>query len=171
VAEDLTPPQGRMQTLGGVGDPLVVVDYAHSPDALEQVLTAVRPTVKARNGRLVCVFGCGGDRDPGKRPLMGEVARRLADQVVLTSDNPRGEDPDVILQACGRGGRGRRDHFRPGRGDPPCDFAAAADDVIVIAGKGHEPYQEINGVRHPFSDVEQTRAALETWNDAQGELS
>jgi UDP-N-acetylmuramoyl-L-alanyl-D-glutamate--2,6-diaminopimelate ligase len=75
VAEDLTPPQGRMQTLGGVGDPLVVVDYAHSPDALEQVLTAVRPTVKARNGRLVCVFGCGGDRDPGKRPLMGEVAR------------------------------------------------------------------------------------------------
>ena len=73
VAEDLTPPQGRMQTLGGVGDPLVVVDYAHSPDALEQVLTAVRRPSRP-GGRLVCVFGCGGDRDPGKRPLMGEVA-------------------------------------------------------------------------------------------------
>jgi UDP-N-acetylmuramoyl-L-alanyl-D-glutamate--2,6-diaminopimelate ligase len=161
-----------MQTLGGVGDPLVVVDYAHSPDALEQVLTAVRPTVKARNGRLVCVFGCGGDRDPGKRPLMGEVAHRLADQVVLTSDNPRGEDPDVILQAIAAGA-GAGVEIIPDRAEAirRAILAAAADDVIVIAGKGHEPYQEINGVRHPFSDVEQTRAALETWNDAQGELS
>lgn len=172
VAEDLTPPQGRMQTLGGVGDPLVVVDYAHSPDALEQVLTAVRPTVKARNGRLVCVFGCGGDRDPGKRPLMGEVARRLADQVVLTSDNPRGEDPDVILQAIAAGaGEGAEIISDRAEAIRRAILAAAADDVIVIAGKGHEPYQEINGVRHPFSDVEQTRAALEIWNDAQGELS
>jgi UDP-N-acetylmuramoyl-L-alanyl-D-glutamate--2,6-diaminopimelate ligase len=172
VAEGLTPPQGRMQTLGGVGDPLVVVDYAHSPDALEQVLTAVRPTVKARNGRLVCVFGCGGDRDPGKRPLMGEVARRLADQVVLTSDNPRGEDPDVILQAIAAGaGEGAEIISDRAEAIRRAILAAAADDVIVIAGKGHEPYQEINGVRHPFSDVEQTRAALEIWNDAQGELS
>ena len=172
VAEDLTPPQGRMQTLGGVGDPLVVVDYAHSPDALEQVLTAVRPTARARNGRLVCVFGCGGDRDPGKRPLMGEVARRLADKVVLTSDNPRGEDPGLILQAIAAG-VGEGAEIIPDRAEAirSAILAAAADDVIVIAGKGHEAYQEIQGIRHPFSDVDQTRAALETWNEAQGELS
>ncbi|GLT23265.1 UDP-N-acetylmuramoyl-L-alanyl-D-glutamate--2,6-diaminopimelate ligase [Zoogloea oryzae] len=172
VAEDLTPPVGRMQTLGGIGDPLVVVDYAHSPDALEQVLTAIRATVEARGGSLTCVFGCGGDRDPGKRPLMGEVASRLADKVVLTSDNPRGEDPLAILREVAAGARAdveiiadRADAIRG------AILAAAPDDVIVIAGKGHEPYQEINGVRHPFSDVDQTRDALEAWNDAQGELS
>ncbi len=172
VAEDLTPPLGRMQTLGGVGDPLVVVDYAHSPDALEQVLAAVRPTVKARNGRLVCVFGCGGERDPGKRPLMGEVASRLADQVVLTCDNPRNEDPQAILRDIAAGA-GESVATIPDRAEAirHAILEAAADDVIVIAGKGHEPYQEINGVRHPFSDVEQTRAALEAWNNAQGALS
>jgi UDP-N-acetylmuramoyl-L-alanyl-D-glutamate--2,6-diaminopimelate ligase len=172
VAEGLTPPQGRMQTLGGIGEPLVVVDYAHSPDALEQVLTAVRATVKARNGRLVCVFGCGGDRDPGKRPMMGELAHRLADQVVLTSDNPRAEDPDQILRDI-VAGAGPEAAVVPDRAEAirRAILAAAADDVVVIAGKGHEPYQEINGVRHPFSDVEQTRAALQAWNDAQGALS
>jgi len=172
VAEDLTPPLGRMQTLGGVGDPLVVVDYAHSPDALEQVLAAVRPTVKARNGRLVCVFGCGGERDPGKRPLMGEVASRLADQVVLTCDNPRNEDPQAILRDIAAGA-GESVATIPDRAEAirHAILEAAADDVIVIAGKGHEPYQEINGVRHPFSDVEQTRAALEAWNNVQGALS
>ncbi|WP_374265833.1 UDP-N-acetylmuramoyl-L-alanyl-D-glutamate--2,6-diaminopimelate ligase [Zoogloea sp.] len=172
VAEDLTPPVGRMQTLGGIGDPLVVVDYAHSPDALEQVLTAVRATVKARNGRLTCVFGCGGDRDPGKRPLMGEVASRLADTVVLTSDNPRGEDPQAILRDIAAGARADVMTI-PDRAEAirSAILAAAPDDVIVIAGKGHEPYQEINGVRHPFSDVDQTRDALEAWNDAQGALS
>ena len=170
VAEDLTPPQGRMQTLGGVGDPLVVVDYAHSPDALEQVLTAVRPTVTARGGRLTCVFGCGGDRDPGKRPLMGEVARRLSDHVILTSDNPRGEDPLAILReiAAGVGARAETIADRA-EAIRKAIMNAAADDVIVLAGKGHEPYQEIHGVRLPFSDVEQTRAALEAWNDAQGQ--
>jgi len=172
VAEDLTPPLGRMQTLGGVGEPLVVVDYAHSPDALEQVLAAVRPTATARDGRLVCVFGCGGDRDPGKRPLMGEVASRLADRVVLTSDNPRCEDPQAILRdilaGCDDGVTTIPDRAEAIRS---AILAAAADDVIVVAGKGHEPYQEINEVRHPFSDVEQTRAALEAWNNAQGALS
>ncbi|MDD3353098.1 UDP-N-acetylmuramoyl-L-alanyl-D-glutamate--2,6-diaminopimelate ligase [Zoogloea sp.] len=172
VAEDLTPPVGRMQTIGGIGDPLVVVDYAHSPDALEQVLTAVRATVTARNGRLVCVFGCGGDRDPGKRPLMGEVASRLADQVVLTSDNPRTEDPLAILRDVVAGaGAGVEVIADRALAIRQTILAAAADDVIVIAGKGHESYQEIHGVRHPFSDVEQTRAALEAWNDAQGALS
>ena len=172
VAESLTPPQGRMQTLGGIGEPLVVVDYAHSPDALEQVLTAVRATVNARDGRLVCVFGCGGDRDPGKRPLMGEVAGRLADRVMLTSDNPRGEDPEQIVGDI-LGGVGAAADVVVDRAQAirQAILAAAADDVVVIAGKGHEPYQEIRGVRYPFSDVEQTRAALEAWNDAQGGLS
>lgn len=172
VAEGLTPPQGRMQTLGGIGEPLVVVDYAHSPDALEQVLSAVRATVKARNGRLICVFGCGGDRDPGKRPLMGEVASRLADQVVLTSDNPRGEDPEQILRDI-VSGAGPEAEVVADRAEAirRAILSAAADDLVLIAGKGHEPYQEVKGVRHPFSDVEQTRAALEAWNDAQGALS
>lgn len=172
VAEGLTPPQGRMQTLGGVGDPLVVVDYAHSPDALEQVLRAVRPTAEARGGSLTCVFGCGGDRDPGKRPLMGEVARRLADRLILTSDNPRTEDPQRILRDIVAGVQGDADII-PDRAEAirRAVMDAAADDVIVVAGKGHEPYQEINGVRLPFSDAEQTRAALEAWNDAQGGLS
>ena len=171
VAEDLTPPQGRMQTLGGVGDPLVVVDYAHSPDALEQVLKAVRATVQARNGRLVCLFGCGGDRDPGKRPLMGELAARLADRLILTSDNPRNEDPQLILQQIAAGA-GADVEIIPDRAEAirRAVLEAAADDVIVVAGKGHEPYQEIRGVRLPFSDVEQSRAALEAWNEAQGDL-
>jgi len=170
VAEDLTPPVGRMQTLGGIGDPLVVVDYAHSPHALEQVLSAVRATVKARKGRLVCVFGCGGERDPGKRPMMGEVVSRLADKVVLTSDNPRSEDPLAILRDIAAGAAAGVE-IVPDRADAirSAILAAAADDVIVVAGKGHEPYQEVMGVRHPFSDVEQTRLALEAWNDARGE--
>lgn len=171
VAEDLTPPQGRMQTLGGIGDPLVVVDYAHSPDALEQVLIAVRATVTARGGRLICVFGCGGERDPGKRPLMGELASRLADRVVLTSDNPRDEDPLAILREIAAAAAENAEII-PDRSEAirQAILGAAPDDVIVIAGKGHEPYQEIHGIRYPYSDVEQTRAALEAWNEAQGEL-
>lgn len=172
VAEGLTPPQGRMQTLGGVCDPLVVVDYAHSPDALEQVLRAVRATVTARGGRMTCVFGCGGDRDPGKRPIMGELAARLADRVMLTSDNPRSEDPLVILQQIAVATSGPQVEIVPDRAEAirKAILSAAADDVIVVAGKGHEPYQEIKGVRYPFSDVEQARGALQAWNDAQGDL-
>lgn len=161
----LAPPEGRMQLLGGVGEPLVVVDYAHSPDALAKVLESVRGTVHSRCGRMVCVFGCGGDRDPGKRPMMGEVAGQLADRVVVTSDNPRTEDPVKIIEAvaAGAGARAecivdRAEAIRRAVGE------AGVDDVIVIAGKGHEPYQEINGVRHPFSDFEQAREALKRWN-------
>ena len=95
---------GRMQRLGGGDRPLVVVDYAHTPDALEKVLTALRPAVAAA-GELVCVFGCGGDRDPGKRPEMGHIAARFADRVVVTSDNPRSEDPAAIANAVARGVR------------------------------------------------------------------
>ncbi|QDX81420.1 UDP-N-acetylmuramoyl-L-alanyl-D-glutamate--2,6-diaminopimelate ligase [Denitratisoma sp. DHT3] len=158
----LRPPAGRMEAQGGSGQPLVVVDYAHSPDALEQALTTLRETARERGGRLVCLFGCGGDRDPGKRPLMGAVAERLADRVVLTSDNPRGEEPGAIVAAI-RAGMAGEPETELNRGRAIHSTVARADtrDVILVAGKGHEPYQEIGGVRHPYSDLEQVRAALE----------
>ncbi|MDP1606739.1 MAG: UDP-N-acetylmuramoyl-L-alanyl-D-glutamate--2,6-diaminopimelate ligase [Rhodocyclaceae bacterium] len=157
----LVAPAGRMETLGGDALPLVVVDYAHSPDALEKVLTTLSGTAAARGGKLVCVFGCGGDRDAGKRPLMGAIAERLADQVILTSDNPRSEDPQAIIAAIRAGVKGAV--------MIEADRAAAirlavreadANDVILLAGKGHEPYQEIAGVRLPFSDCEIAQSAL-----------
>jgi UDP-N-acetylmuramoyl-L-alanyl-D-glutamate--2,6-diaminopimelate ligase len=157
----LTPPPGRMQTVGGTDAPLAVIDYAHTPDALEKALAALRPTAKARGGRLVCVFGCGGERDPGKRPLMGEVAARQADRVILTSDNPRSEDPERILDdiARGTGGHAVRVVERA-QAIRRALLEAEASDVVLIAGKGHEPYQEIAGRRLPFSDLEQAAAAL-----------
>ncbi len=154
----ITAPPGRMQRLGGGFEPLVVVDYAHSPDALEKVLTALRPTV-VDGGELICVFGCGGDRDAGKRPEMGRVAATLADRVVVTSDNPRSEDPAAIADAVVRG---IRDAGRS-RWTLELDRAAAirtaiasarGGDVVLVAGKGHEDYQERDGVRTHFSDAE-----------------
>ena len=155
---------GRMQTIGGGRRPLVVVDYAHSPDALEQVLHALRELIGGTAARLVCVFGCGGTRDRGKRPLMGAVAARLADRVVITSDNPRNEDPLRIIADIRKGVRGdcliepdrRRAIARALR-------EAGRGDVVLIAGKGHETYQEIAGVRHVFSDAVVARAGLHRW--------
>ncbi len=149
----LGPVEGRMQTLGGGDKPLVVIDYAHTPDALEQVLTALR--AHFGTGRLVCVFGCGGDRDPGKRPAMGGIASRLADTVVVTSDNPRSEDPARIMDAIAAGAAHPVD-LEPDRrrAIERAIGGAAAGDVVLIAGKGHERYQEIAGVRHPFNDAE-----------------
>ena len=169
VCQRLRPPPGRMQMIGGIGEPLVLVDYAHTPDALEKVLEAARQTAEARNGRVICLFGCGGDRDPGKRPMMGQVAARLADELWLTSDNPRGEDPERILDAVAAGVNvpARREVDRA-VAIREAIARAGADDVVVVAGKGHEPYQEIAGVRHPFSDAEHVRSALATWGDAQG---
>lgn len=157
----LTPPQGRLQTLGGKDAPLAVVDYAHTPDALEKALRALRPTAKARGGRLVCVFGCGGDRDPGKRPLMAEVAARGADVVVITSDNPRSEDPERILDDVARGaGPGAIRIVERGEAIRRALIEADVRDVVLIAGKGHEPYQEIDGRRLPFSDATHAASAL-----------
>lgn len=165
VAARLTPPEGRMQLVGGVGEPLIVIDYAHSPDALAKVLEALRGTVRTRSGRLICVFGCGGDRDPGKRPMMGEVVRELADRVVVTSDNPRSEDPqqiiDAIMEGAGPGAESIVDRALAIR---TAVAEAGADDVILLAGKGHEPYQEVHGTRLPFLDLEHARAALREWN-------
>lgn len=157
----IAPPPGRMQALGGENGPLIVVDYAHSPDALEQVLATLRPTANARGGRLICVFGCGGDRDPGKRPEMGAIAGRLADAVIVTSDNPRSENPQSIITAI-LSGMSAQPLVEADRGRAIATTIASADarDVILLAGKGHEPYQEIAGVRQPFSDLDCAKSAL-----------
>ncbi|CAB5525049.1 UDP-N-acetylmuramoyl-L-alanyl-D-glutamate--2,6-diaminopimelate ligase [Pseudomonas putida] len=163
VTPQLQGPIGRMQRLGGGEKPLVVVDYAHTPDALEKVLEALRPHA---HGRLLCLFGCGGDRDRGKRPLMAEVAERLADRVLVTDDNPRTEDPQRIFDDIRPGFAKPADvEFVAGRGDAITHLiaTAAADDVIVLAGKGHEDYQEINGERHDFSDLVEAEKALAAW--------
>ncbi|MDQ7988782.1 MAG: UDP-N-acetylmuramoyl-L-alanyl-D-glutamate--2,6-diaminopimelate ligase [Candidatus Dactylopiibacterium sp.] len=160
VSRALTPPQGRMQIQGGFGEPLVVVDYAHTPDALEQALRALGHTRDSRQGRLVCVFGCGGDRDPGKRPLMGDVATRLANEVVITSDNPRSEDPEAIIAGIAEGAPHARRVSDRAEAIRRAVAEAGDNDVILIAGKGHEDYQEIQGRKHHFSDGEQAAAAL-----------
>jgi UDP-N-acetylmuramoyl-L-alanyl-D-glutamate--2,6-diaminopimelate ligase len=147
----------------GVDLPEVVVDYAHTPDALEKALLALKPLAADRGGRLVCVFGCGGNRDPGKRPLMGGIAERLADRVVATSDNPRHEAPGAILQQVVAGlQRPAEAVVIPDRREAIARAVREADarDVILVAGKGHEDYQEIAGVKHPFSDVEEAAKAL-----------
>jgi len=161
----LTPVPGRMQRVGsGPEAPEVVVDYAHTPDALEKALHALRPLAAARGGWLWCVFGCGGNRDASKRPLMGAIAARDADQVIVTSDNPRGEAPAAILADIVAGMLAKRSHVTVVEDRRQAIAAAAArakpEDVILIAGKGHEDYQEIAGVRQPFSDVVEASAAL-----------
>ncbi len=166
----LTAPPGRMQRLGGHGKPLVVIDYAHTPDALDKALTALRPAVTG-TGELICVFGCGGDRDPGKRPEMGRIAARLASRVVVTSDNPRSEDPAEIASGIVKGIRetgNRRWALEPDRARAirTAIAGAATQDLVLIAGKGHETYQERNGVRTPFSDAAEAAAALAEWNGA-----
>ena len=155
----LPPVPGRMQAVGQ--EPLVVIDYAHTPDALENVLTALRPVARERGGRLAVVFGAGGDRDPTKRPLMGAVAARLADRVLITSDNPRSEDPRAIIADIERGIAAPH-ASEPDRARAIEIALASADpaDVILIAGKGHETTQEIGGRKLHFSDEEQVRAAL-----------
>ncbi len=162
VVPQLSPVPGRMQRLGGPG-PEVVVDYAHTPDALDKVLQALRPLAAARGGRLWCVFGCGGNRDATKRPLMGAIAERGADHVVATSDNPRDEAPDFILAQILAGVVGHEDVAVIADRREAIAHAvagAAAADVVLLAGKGHEDYQEVRGRRLPFSDEAEARAAL-----------
>jgi len=161
---EVDAPPGRMQRLGGDGAPLVVIDYAHSPDAIEKALTALRGAVGS-TGELICVFGCGGDRDRGKRPEMGRLAARLADRVVVTSDNPRTEDPAAIASEIVHGIRdtgNRRYSVELDRAAAIATTIAEArtGDVILLAGKGHESFQERAGVRHPFLDAEHAARAL-----------
>ncbi len=155
-------PAGRMQRFGGgAGEPLVVVDYSHTPDSLARALESLRGQCA---GKLWCVFGAGGDRDRGKRPMMGAAAAALADAIVLTDDNPRSEDGDGIIEDI-RGGipegfqvLSERDRAAAIR---LAVAAATPDDVVLVAGKGHENYQESGGRRLPFSDAAAVRAALE----------
>ncbi len=158
--QTLKPVAGRMQCLGGGEQPLVVVDYAHTPDALEQALLAVREHVQ---GQCWCVFGCGGDRDQGKRALMGEVAARLADQIILTNDNPRSEAPGKILADIQQGMDENKAFML--ETDRAAAIALAitqtqAGDVVLIAGKGHEDYQIIGADKRPFSDVGEAKKQL-----------
>ena len=154
----LPPVPGRMQAVGG--EPLVVIDYAHTPDALENVLKALRPVAAARGGRLAVVFGAGGDRDPTKRAPMGAIAARLADRVLITSDNPRSEDPLRVIEAIQLGAPDAGIEADRARAIAQAIASADRSDVVLIAGKGHETYQEIAGKRAHFSDEEQARAAL-----------
>jgi UDP-N-acetylmuramoyl-L-alanyl-D-glutamate--2,6-diaminopimelate ligase len=169
AAAALTPVPGRMQSAwpqDEAAQPLVLVDYCHTPDALEKALQALRPLADRRGGQLHCVVGCGGDRDAGKRPLMAAAAERESDRLLLTSDNPRSEEPLQILAQMQAG------LSRPGLAAVEPDRAVAIAravaeagerDVVLLAGKGHEDYQEIAGVRRPFSDLENGRAALQAW--------
>ena len=159
----ITPVPGRMEPVRAAGKPTVIVDYAHTPDGLEKALAAAREHFP---GRLHCVVGCGGDRDTGKRPLMAAAAERGADRVLFTNDNPRGEHPDAII-----------DQMRAGLDDPGAVQVetdrrravalavsqAGADDVVLVAGKGHEDYQEVAGERHPMDDRDLAREALAAW--------
>jgi UDP-N-acetylmuramoyl-L-alanyl-D-glutamate--2,6-diaminopimelate ligase len=159
--ELMQPVPGRMMRLGGEhGQPVVVIDYAHTPDALQSALRAVRAHL---SGKLVCVFGCGGNRDQGKRPQMGRAAETLADDVFITSDNPRNEPADKIIEDVVAG------LAAPGKAWVEPDRATAIrqaianskpGDVVLIAGKGDETWQEINGRRVPFSDEAAVRAVL-----------
>jgi UDP-N-acetylmuramoyl-L-alanyl-D-glutamate--2,6-diaminopimelate ligase len=159
LVAELPDVPGRMEQVGE--RPLVIVDYAHTPDALEKVLSALQPVTQERGGRLAVVFGAGGDRDPAKRPLMGAVAERLAHRVLVTSDNPRSEDPLRIIEAIAAGMRkGASREPDRARAIEQAVLEAAPQDVLLIAGKGHESYQEIAGRRLPFSDQAVARAAL-----------
>lgn len=161
---------GRTERHGGGRRPLVVVDYAHTPDALEKVLLALREMISRHASRLtphdpqlICVFGCGGERDRGKRRLMGAIAARLADRVIITSDNPRREDPNAIIVDIAKGVRGTRAAIEPDRARAVrlAVGMARRGDIVLVAGKGHEQYQEVDGIKHAFSDSAVVTAALQ----------
>jgi UDP-N-acetylmuramyl-tripeptide synthetase len=166
----ITPVPGRLEVVSTAMQPLTLVDYAHTPDALEKALVALREVASVRGGKLWCVFGCGGNRDASKRPIMGAVAKRFADKVVLTSDNPRGESASTIVSQILLGiGERESVQVQVDRALAISETIAQANikDVIVIAGKGHEDYQEIAGVKSPFSDQAHAKAALTKWSAAQ----
>ena len=163
VVPRLTPVPGRLQRVeAGPAAPEIVIDYAHTPDALDKVLQSLRPLAAARGGRLWCVFGCGGNRDASKRPLMGAIAERGADRVLVTSDNPRHEAPEAIVADIMAG------FTQPAAAAVVVDRRAAitaavreaaANDVLLLAGKGHEDYQDVAGVKRPFVDADEALRA------------
>ena len=162
------PAAGRMQRIGKEGFPAVIVDYAHTPDALEKVLVALREM--GAGGKLYCVFGCGGDRDRGKRPMMGRIAEKFSDYCIVTSDNPRNEDPASIIEEIVGGMVLNNHEIVPDRAlaIERAIGMAAASDTILVAGKGHEGYQETRGVKMPFSDADIASRALSSWGAPGG---
>ena len=155
--ELLKPVIGRLEILRprSAQTPIAVVDFAHTPDALEKVLKVLRPLTQSRGGKLWCLFGCGGDRDPIKRSVMGGIAEKLADHVTVTSDNPRSEDPQIIAEQILQGMQNPDKAFvNLDRANAILQTIRAArpEDVVLVAGKGHEQTQEIAGKRLPFSD-------------------
>ena len=151
---------GRMQVLGGQEKPLIIIDYAHKPDALEKVLIALRAHCQ---GQLVCVFGCGGERDKGKRPIMAAIAEKYSDRVVVTNDNPRHEDPNAIIDDILKGFHQKeRVIIQQDRSKAIQDVIqyASAGDCILIAGKGAETYQLIGDIKYPYSDMNQVKQLL-----------
>jgi len=164
VLGKIQPARGRMQRIGGVHEPLVVIDYSHTPDSLDKALSTLAE-IRPKGSRLFCVFGCGGDRDPGKRPMMGAIAERLADVAVVTSDNPRSEDPQTIINDVLVGMPQGQQHVEVDR-TRAVHWAVAearAGDIVLIAGKGHEEYQDIKGIKRPFSDFRVAEEALTEW--------
>jgi UDP-N-acetylmuramoyl-L-alanyl-D-glutamate--2,6-diaminopimelate ligase len=162
-----------MECVGGVDEPLVAVDYAHTPDALAQALAALRPMAEQRNGKLWCIFGCGGDRDASKRPLMGAIAGKGADKVVVTSDNPRNEKPEAIITHILLGlPQGNDVNVQLDRAAAIAHTVAQADvnDVILLAGKGHETTQDVAGSKTEFSDLVHATRALQLRSSGAGTL-
>jgi UDP-N-acetylmuramoyl-L-alanyl-D-glutamate--2,6-diaminopimelate ligase len=158
------PVAGRMQRLGSVDEPTVIVDYAHTPDALEKVLQALREISAAAGGKVLCVFGCGGDRDRGKRAMMGLVAEKFSDFCIVTSDNPRSENPREIIAEIISGMNDVNHEIIVDRADAIQSAIryAKQSDTVLIAGKGHEDYQEINGIKRPFNDASVAKQALQS---------
>ena len=164
ACSNLSAVPGRLNTLNHPGKPAVVIDYAHTPDALEKVLSALKPVARARGGQLWCVFGCGGDRDASKRPLMAATAQKNADQVVVTSDNPRSENAAGIISQILLGlTHSNAVRVQADRALAVAQTVASAQpgDVVLLAGKGHENYQEIGGIKHLFDDMQHAQAALD----------
>ena len=162
------PVPGRMQRLGFKEQPTVIVDYAHTPDALEKVLVTLGEVSAAAGGRVLCVFGCGGDRDRGKRPMMGLIAEKFSGFCIVTSDNPRTENPRDIIAEIVSGMKANNHEIMVDRAAAiqAAIGLARQSDTVLIAGKGHEDYQEINGVKHPFSDVQVAQQALQLHHHA-----
>jgi UDP-N-acetylmuramyl-tripeptide synthetase len=164
ACSNLSAVPGRLNTFSQTGQPLVVIDYAHTPDAIEKVLQALQPVAQARGGQLWCVFGCGGERDASKRPLMAAIAQKNADQLIVTSDNPRSENPAAIISQILLG----LTHCESVRvqADRALAIAEALSsaqpaDVVLLAGKGHESYQEVAGIKYPFDDLKHAQLALD----------
>ena len=166
VCAKLPPVAGRMQRINDNSstDPIVIVDYAHTPDALEKALASLKPLTQL-GGQLHCLIGCGGDRDSGKRPHMAQAAHANADKVIFTADNPRTEKAQSIIDEM-LAGIAQLDNAKVSveidraKAIGRLIHEARAGDIILLAGKGHEDYQDVNGVKIPFSDVQQAEIAL-----------